>query len=185
MYKDQDLIKYYLIIVQGNARGGVLYAPSTWPRPVAEDGVEVSNSEKLIVELRDGDYRNFNMCVGHANIVSEEFKDAIHTIIADTSDLEFLPIQAHSTIYGDRKYYIMHFKKIFDVLDEKRTLYVSGTSSIIKPWVDYEKVKELDIFNFRPLTNDVIISERVKKLLCKLKLNDGIEFQPVFCYHKS
>ena len=66
-----NLIKYYDIIVRGNARGGVLYAPPSWPRPIAIDGEDVKNWQSLVVELKYGPYRNFNMCVGNANIQAE------------------------------------------------------------------------------------------------------------------
>ena len=178
----KNYIKYYMIIVQGNAKGGVMYAPSDWPRPIAQDGTPVNNWEALTVELRDGDYRNFHMCVGQANLVSGQFKEVLTPFVTNTSDLEFLPIKSQSREYGNRTYFIMHFKKIFDVIDEKRTIYVPNSKSIIKPWLSFEKVRNLNIFNFRPFTNDVIVSDRIRKLLCQSNLNDGIEFQPVYSY---
>lgn len=48
---------------------GVSYAPPEWPRPIAIDGEEFKNWQSLVVELKDGPYRNFNICVGNANIV--------------------------------------------------------------------------------------------------------------------
>ena len=180
-----DSIKFYEIIVRGNARGGVLYAPKSWPRPIAIDGEEVKNWQSLVVELKDGPYRNFNMCVGNANIVSEHLKQVIQDVVGPHPYLEFLPIQATSEEYGDRTYYIMHFKKIFDVIDKENTVYVPGTDSIIKLRVDYNKVKGLKIFNSQPYINDVILSDDVRKAIMRNHLDDGIEFMPVYCVIKE
>lgn len=176
-----EIIKYYEIVVIGNAKGGVLYAPPSWPRPIAHDGEEVHNWESLILTLQDGPYRNFNMCVGFANVVSEALKEVILEVVGENPDLEFLPIQVISKEYGNQTYYIMHFKKIFDVIDTLRTTYVPNTDSIIKLCVDYEKVKNLKIFNSRPYINDVIVSDELRRAIKRKHLDDGIEFYPVYC----
>lgn len=176
-----ETIKFYEIIVRGNAKGGVLYAPKSWVCPIARDGEVVLNWQSLKVELRNGPYRNFNMCVGTANVISEDFKAAIQEVIGDVPDLEFLPIMATSKEYGDWRYYIMHFTKIFDVIDEDNTIYVPNSNSIIKLWLDYDKVKDLKIFNSQPYINDVIVSDDIRRLLKRKHLDDGIEFMPVYC----
>lgn len=176
-----EIIKYYEIVVVGNAKGGVLYAPPSWPFPIAHDGEEVHNWESLILTLQDGPYRNFNMCVGHANIVSEQMKEVLEKFLDSNSELEFLPVRVISKEYGDRIFYIMHFTKVYDVIDEKHTVYVPGTDAIIKLRVDYNKVKDLNIFNSQPVINDVIISDKVRRELKRNKLDDGIEFLPIYC----
>lgn len=154
----------YKIIVKGNDKiGGVLYAPDNWPYPIAKDGEEVKNWNTLIVKLRDGEYRPFHLCIGGANLVNQEMKELFETFIKNNDDIEFLPVKTVSEIYGDRIYYIMHFKKIFDVIDRKKTIYVEGTDSILKLRLDYDKVKSLNIFNSQPVINDIIVSEQVKK----------------------
>lgn len=177
----KTIIKYYKIVVRGNARGGVLYAPPSWPRPIAKDGEDVRNWESLVVELKDGPYRNFNMCVGFANVVSEAFKDLIQNTIGDNHDLEFLPIQVISEKYGNRTYYIMHFRKVFDVVDTQHSTYVPNTDSIIKLCVDYTKVKDLQIFNSNSYSNDVILSNELRLAIKRNHLDDGIEFYPIYC----
>ena len=176
-----ELVKFYEIIVRGNAKGGVLYAPPTWPTPIARDGEEVCNWKSLVLTLQDGPYRNYNMCVGQANIVSEQLKNVLAEYCESNPNIEFLPVKVTSDEYGDRIYYIMHFKIVFDVIDEKRTLYVPGTDSIIKLRLDYNKVEKLKIFNSRPYVNDVIVSEDVRKAIKRHHLDDGIEFLPIYC----
>lgn len=172
--------KFYKLIAKGNDKvGGVLYAPQNWPYPIASDGTNVKNWKELTVSLKDGEYRSFHLCVGGANMVSEEFKKIIEDYAGEDPDLEFLPVKAHSDRYGDRVYYIMHFKKIYDVIDPKNTVYVEGTNSIIKLRLDYQKVKDLYVFNSQPIINDVIISDKIYKAIKQNKLDLGLEFLPV------
>ena len=162
-------LKFYKFIPKGNDKaGGVLYAPSDWPYPIARDGEEVKNWKSLIVELKYGEYCPYHMCIGGANMVSEELKNLLESFIQpDNDDIEFLPIKARSKEYGNRIYYILHFKKIFDVIDKENTVYVPGTDSIIKVRVDYNKVKELKIINSQSVINDIIVSKEVYKAIKK------------------
>ena len=75
----------------------------------------------------------------------------------------------------------MHFKKIFDVIDTENTIYVEGTDSVIKLKLDYNKVKELKVFNSQPAINDIIVSDDIRKSIKKNKLDLGLDFMPVYC----
>lgn len=175
-------IKYYKIIVNGyDEEGGIIYAPSDWPYPIAQDGEDVKNWQALVLELKDGVYRHFNRCVGGANVISSEFKEVLTPFISDYSAIEFLPVIVKSKEYGDKEYYIMHFKKIYDVIDRKNTIYVEGTDSIIKVRLDYNKVKDLHIFNTQPAVNDVIVSAKLKNYIKRAKLGAGVIFHPIYC----
>lgn len=72
-------------------------------------------------------------------------------------------------------------KRFFDVIDTKNTLYVEGTDSVIKLKLDYNKVKDLKVFNSQPAINDIIVSDEVRKSIRKNKLDLGLEFMPVYC----
>lgn len=174
-------VRYYKFIVKWNDKGGVLYAPDSWPYPIARDGQEVKNWESLVVELRDGQYRPFHMCIGGANMVNQALKDLLQSYVTSANDIEFLPVKAISKEYGNQIYYIMHFKKIFDVIDPQNTLYVEGTDTILKLRLDYNKVKSLNVFNSQPVINDIIVSDEVRKSIQKNKLDFGLEFMPIFC----
>lgn len=174
-------VRYYKFIVKGNDKEGVLYAPDSWPYPIARDGQEVKNWESLVVELRDGQYRPFHMCIGGANMVNQALKDLLQSYVTSANDIEFLPVKAISKEYGNQIYYIMHFKKIFDVIDPQNTLYVEGTDTILKLRLDYNKVKSLNVFNSQPVINDIIVSDEVRKSIQKNKLDFGLEFMPIFC----
>lgn len=75
----------------------------------------------------------------------------------------------------------MHFKKIFNVIDTENTLYVEGTDSVLKLKLDYNKVKDLKVFNSQPAINDIIVSDDVRKSIKKNKLDLGLDFMPVYC----
>jgi hypothetical protein len=173
-------MRYYRVVMDGYYGGGMLYPPQDWPYPIARDGETVRNWQSLVLELRDGPYRHFNTCVGGANVVSEEFKEALLPYCIN-SDIEFLPVLVKSQEYGDRKYYIMHFLKVYDVIDKNATVYVPGTDDIIKVRLDYEKVKELDVFNAQPIVNDFYVSEKVRRVLKKNQLDIGVELCPIYC----
>ena len=175
-------MKYYKFIVKGNDRfGGVLYSPSAWPYPIARDAQPVQNWQSLVVELRQGQYRDFHACTGGANLVSKEMMTLLKTCSGNNENLEFLPVKAVSTEYGDRDYYIMHFKVIYDVIDTVKTIYVNGTDSILKLRLDEKKVKDLKVFNSQPAINDVIVAEDVCKLIKKQKLDLGLDFMRIYC----
>ena len=106
-------------------------------------------------------------------MVNQDLKDLLQSFIGISNDVEFLPVRAISEIYGEQTYYIMHFKKIFDVIDTKNTLYVEGTDSVIKLKLDYNKVKDLKVF--------IIVSDEVRKSIRKNKLDLWLEFMPVYC----
>ena len=111
-------MKYYEFIVKGNDRvGGVLHSPLSWPYPIARDAEPVQNWQSLVVELRQGKYRDFHACTGGANLVSEEMMNLLKSCSGNNENLEFLPVKAVSAEYGDRRFYIMHFKIIYDIID--------------------------------------------------------------------
>lgn len=121
------------------------------------------------------------MCIGGANMVNQALKDLLQSYVTSANDIEFLPVKAISKEYGNQIYYIMHFKKIFDVIDPQNTLYVEGTDTILKLRLDYNKVKSLNIFNSQPVINDIIVSDEVRKSIQKNKLDFGLEFMPILC----
>ena len=175
-------MRYYRFIVKGNDKvGGVLYSPKNWPYPIARDAEEVRNWQSLVVELKHGVYRPFHACTGGANLVSQELKDLLSQFCKDDTNLEFIPVKATSKEYGDKIYYIMHFKIIYDVIDKQKTIYVEGTDSIIKLRLDSNKVQGLKIFNSRPAVNDIIVSEDVYKAIKMKKLDLGLDFMQIYC----
>ena len=173
-------MKYYELIENGyDKNAGMLFAPADWPCPIAVDAVEVENWQNLVLELRNGIYCPFLSCNAVANMVSEELKNLFLSFIGENEDIEFLPVPVISKEYGDRTYYIMHFKVIYDVIDKEKTVYVPGTDIITKVRIDQDKAKGLKVFNSQPAINDVIVSEDVYQSMKKNKFDRGLEFRQV------
>ena len=102
-------------------------------------------------------------------MISQEMKDLFVSLIGGNPDVEYLPVPVKSRKYGDKTYYILHFKKIYDVMDKEHTVFVEGTDAVIKVALDAEKVKDLKIFNSQPAISDVIVSEDVRRAIKKKK----------------
>ncbi len=174
--------KYFELIRDGYYEpGGVIYASSDIIYPLARDGKPISNWQNLTFTLKDGNYLSYHAVNAGANLVDDELKTRIEEFIPVNYPLEFLPVKVLSEIYGEKQYFIMHFKIIFDVIEPINTVYVDGTKSIIKLCLDYNKVKNLDIFNSQPAINDIIVSDKIRKAIKKRKLDFGIEFSKLHC----
>lgn len=179
-----NVLKYYRLILDGKDReGGVMTELPNIHYPKVLDGEEVTDWKAIVIELRDGKYRPFDMGPECENVVNEELKCLLEPY-CEPGCVDFLPLQVTSKEYGDKIYYIVHFTKIYDVLDKENTVYIETTGSIIQPAFDYEKVKSLHVFNYRPFTNDIVVSEEVFKAIKKNKLDLGMNVAPAYCLIK-
>lgn len=170
--------EFYEIIIKGNHRSGVLYESPRCPEVRIDDAAEIQNWKDFEFELRDGCYCPYNMGPGCSRIVTKEFKDLLLTFVPPHFEMEFLPVKVLSKEYGDKECYILHFTKIFDVMDKEHTIYSGNV--ILKIRLDYEKTKSLNMFNTQPFINDFIVSRTVRDAIKKEKLDFGIEFCPIF-----
>lgn len=174
-------MKYFVMVMDGYAEElGLLYAPSDWEYPIARDGEDVKNWQSLVLELRDGIYSHFSDCVSSANVVIKEFKALIESFVGKDFPLEFLPVKVRSKQYGDREMYIMHFTKLFDVIDEKHSTYFIGEAKVLlKIKVDANKVNGMNVFNCKEDINAVYVSDVVRKAIIESKMDMGIQFTEV------
>lgn len=177
--------KYYRITMNAYERRiGTLYAPEEADIDLVRDAKPVLGWQNLIFTLRNGLYAPYHMADIGANLVNEELKSVIEEFITPNYPIEFLPVKAISDEYGEKHYYIMHFKIIFDVLDLDNSVYhyyEDGTKSIVKKCLDLKKVNDLNIFNSLPAINDIIVSDRLRKVIIKRNLNFGIVFSELKC----
>ena len=175
---------YYKFIPNGNEKEpGLIFTPDWDKCPEIWDGEEVKLPNDFIYELQNGKYPPYNRGPHGVNLVNEELKELLEAY-AEKEYTEFIPVMVRSKEYGDRQYYILHFKKIYDVIDKENTVYTS-VGTIIKLRVDYAKVKNLHVFNSKPLVNDLIVSTKVYKEIKKRKLNFGTSFGIHFCLNKD
>ena len=175
---------YYYFMPNGYEReAGIITSSDRNVRPIIHDGEEVVINKEYVYELQEGKFCHYHLGPCCINLVDEELKGLLESY-AEKEYVEFIPVMVHSKEYGDRQYYVVHFKKIYDVIDEENTIY-GPAGNIIKLRVDYAKVKDLHVFNSEPIINDLNISTKVYKEIKKRKLNFGTSFGLIYCLNKD
>ena len=162
-------IKYHRIILNGYSKDGLLYAPSYCSPRFAVDGVQLPDMTDINFTLKDGYYADYMGADVTGRFVSERLKNLFQSYLKPFQKIEFMPILVKSNKYDDRTYYLMHFNKVYDVIDKENSVYIAGTDSIIKPVLDYHKIKDLDIFNLDSFCTSLVVSETVGKEMKKKK----------------
>lgn len=161
--------------------GGDADSPDWGACPHVYDGEDVNIEMPFLYELKGGKYCPYLMGPWAVNLVDENLKPLLDEYV-EKEYVEFFPVIVHSKEYGDRQYYIVHFTKIYDVIDKKHTVYGPG-DSIIKVCLDYNKVKDLHVFNSQPIIGDINISAKVYKEIKKRKLGLGTSFIRIGCFN--
>ncbi len=161
--------------------GGIVTSPNCDACPHVYDGEDADLGNEFIYELKDGKYCPYLMGPWGVNLVDEDLR-ALLEEYAEKEYVEFLPVMIHSEQYGDRQYYVVHFTKIYDVIDKENTVY-GPAGNIIKLRVDYNKVKDLHVFNSQPIISDINISAKVYKEIKKRKLGLGTSFGRIGCFN--
>jgi len=176
--------RFYLFMPNGYEReAGIISSPDWNVCPIIHDGDGFLHNTDFIYELKDGKFCHYQLGPWGINLVDDELKNILESY-AEKEYIDFIPVMVRSKEYGDRQYNIVHFKKIYDVIDEENTVY-GPAGNIIKLRVDYAKVKNLHVFNSQPIINDLIISTKVYKDIKKRKLNFGTSFGPIYCLNKG
>ena len=114
-------------------------------------------------------------------LISERMKDLINSNLTGKEGIVW--IKANINGGGELKaYYVPRFTKKLDVIDQEKTLFVPGTSHIIKPVFSFVKVLNYNLF-FAPqeyweITSGLYVSEKLKNELQKAKLT-GVDFEKI------
>ena len=175
---------YYKFMMNSYEKEAGSISSPDWDKcPRILDSEDVVLDKDFTYELVNGRYCPFDLGPHCVRLVNEELKELLESY-AEKEFIEFIPVIIKSAEYGDRQYYIVHFKKIYDVIDEDNTVF-GPTGSVIKLRVDYAKVKNLHVFNSGPYINDLIVSTKVYKEIKKRKLNFGVSFFIVYCLNKD
>lgn len=169
--------KFYRFLLKNIKGQGVLFAPEGTDTRFGVEVLPVENWENMEFTLKRGTYLPFMNSDTTANFANEELKNLVQELIPLDYPLEFYPIHVKSEEYGEKTYYLIHFKIIFDVIDNENSVWVG--SSIAKPCIDYKKAKGLDFFNATNAINEIMVSDKMKKLMQQKKLDTGIEFKKV------
>jgi len=86
------------------------------------------------------------------------------------------------SVHEKKIYFVPRFEKQLDVLDEQQTVFVEGTTHIIKPVFSLIKVRKYSMFHkprmFWEISSALYINEIVKAEILKEKLS-GVSFENV------
>jgi hypothetical protein len=117
-------------------------------------------------------------------LASEKLKIIIEKSLTGNEGIDW--IVAHVFGNGERReYYIPRFKKLLDVLDIDKTMFIPGTNRIIKPCFSLSKISKYSVFhkpsenNLWEITLGLYVSDTLKKAIQKEKLT-GIVFDKIF-----
>jgi len=83
----------------------------------------------------------------------------------------------------ERHYFIPRFERRLDVLDEEKTIFVSGTMHIVKPVFSLDKVRNYGLFhkpqeNFWEVPSGLYVGSDLREKIKKEKLT-GVDFESV------
>lgn len=113
-------------------------------------------------------------------LMSEKMKNLISTYLTGKEGVVWIKALVNG---GNevKEYFIPIFSHKLDVLDEQKTIFVSGTAHIVKPVFSLSKVSQLHIFHkpqelFWEISLGLYVSEVLKKAMQKEKLT-GVDFE--------
>lgn len=173
---------FFKLLMNGyDDRYGVIYDEwhSESRYPIAENGVQFEGLDGVEFSLKNGGYAPFMRCTAGVYMISEELKRLFEEY-PDYGSIEYIPVSVKSETCGDRTYYILHFTKVFDVIDYDHCKKVPETGSITVLALNYENVKNLNVFAAESL--DVIVSDKIKREMKKRGLTGGFMFKKVACF---
>lgn len=174
--KDVNEKKYYELMLNNGKKTGVLYAPPGTDTLWCRECYPVIGYEDMVFTLKDGEYAPYMISNVCCYLADEDLKQLIEEVIPEGYPLELLPVRVTSEEYGDKTYYLIHFTELLDVIDRKHSKCIPGTKAIAVPRVDHEKAKKLDFFNCDVRHQYFFVSDRMRKMMKKRKLDKSIRF---------
>ncbi|MCD8386856.1 MAG: hypothetical protein LUD17_08190 [Bacteroidales bacterium] len=165
-------MKYYLILSAEPITGGDFDTPY-YPDWLGGDGPEPPKTEGAQITMKGGPYEDLHMGWG-AYFVSERLKEALETRVSEKDAVEFYPIPITSKEYGDRLYYLIHFKKKHNVINWEISKVIPGNPVIPVVGLDKRKVEGLNLFNTDTDRYSLYISDSLYKELKALGLTSGM-----------
>jgi len=103
----------------------------------------------------------------------------MHSILSNFANNElvyFHPINVYTKGANFIQYFVVHFKKKLDVLHKEKTVFAGRVPS--KPIVIKDKLKGIDLFNYKEPNTSFCISQQVKEELEKNNIT-GCSYQKI------
>ncbi len=138
-------------------------------------GLQVSDDLSEIKHLWQ-DYQPNNLAWP---LMSEKMKKLISDHLTGKEGLVWINAIVNGS--NERKeYFIPRFTYKLDVIDEQKTMFVSGTTYIIKPVFSYAKIANYSLFfapqDYWEITSGLYVSDALKNAMQKAKLT-GVDFE--------
>lgn len=178
--------KYYKLFVDCyNKKSTCLFPNPPIEGELCEDGKNISAKylEGIRIDFPSGDdeanFLPMHSCLRiNSGIVSQQFRDVVEPYITDPTAVEFVPVKVVHEKYGERTYYIMHFLRFEDAIDEansKIMTYPDGTRTIMVPSLKRSFIKTKHLFCVDAV-GSTIVSDTLKKALLKNGMKEGLSF---------
>ena len=110
-------------------------------------------------------------------LMSQKMKDLISDHLTGHEGIDWIKCNVTDGI-ETRRYFVLRFNKMLDVLDEKQTTYVPGTDSIIRPVFSLDKIRQYSVFtrpssyNHWKITSSIYVNEGIRHAAKKSKLTE-------------
>ncbi|MBQ6750130.1 MAG: hypothetical protein IJR02_05085 [Bacteroidaceae bacterium] len=168
--------RFYYLLMKNEREYGLARAASIVDFTFGKEAVPVTIPEGLFFSIEsDKKFAPFEYTDTRASLVNEELKQLIKDYIPSDFPLKFIPMKIRSDAGEERQYYLLHFTKIFDVIDVEHSKCIAP-GDITVPTICYEKAKDLDFFNSIARYDGFIVSDRLMKEMKKRHLNGGLQF---------
>jgi hypothetical protein len=108
-------------------------------------------------------------------IFSEKLMKIIQNNLSGNENLTWIECKINS-MEENRIYYIPKFSKELDVLNINKTMYVSGTNHIIKPYYSLNKIENYAVFprpsTFWEIPISIIVNQKIKEIIEKEHISE-------------
>lgn len=140
-----------------------------------KNGLQVSDDLSEIKHLWQ-DYQPNNLAWP---LMSERMKNIISDHLTGNEGLVWIKAIVNGN-NESKEYFIPRFSYKLDVIDEQKTMFVSGTNHIIIPVFSYAKIANYSLFfvpqDYWEITSGLYVSDALKNAIQKAKLT-GVDFE--------
>lgn len=157
---------------------GSVSIPKDFNPYVFKHGNVVVFDKVPVLNLKDGDFGDYLPAVG-LNICSNKLKTTIELNKADVDTLQWFEVVIENEELERRKYQILHFPEVKDLLDGEKTIF-SGVQReiVVKPYFKLEAIIGCNIFAYPGRMNSWAVSEFMKKKIEQSQCS-GIMFSKI------
>jgi hypothetical protein len=140
-----------------------------------KNGLQVSDDLSEIKHLWQ-DYQPNNLAWP---LMSEKMKNIISDHLTGNEGLVWIKAIVNGN-NESKEYFIPRFSYKLDVIDEQKTMFVSGTNHIVIPVFSYAKIANYSLFfapqDYWEITSGLYVSDALKNAIQKAKLT-GVDFE--------